>query len=111
MTQDQQQHLIRLKAWQQQLRRWLPQLTQLVGQQQWQAIGVLARELEPHLASLADHPEVREHFVRELALLKQLCQLAWKGMSARSLELERAMAHLRDNREGLRAYQEAQQWA
>lgn len=111
MTQEQQQHLIRLKAWRQQLRRWIPQLTQLVGQQQWQAIGTLARELEPQLATLDQYPEVREYFVRELALLKQLCQLAWQGVSARSLELERAMSHLRDNREGLRAYQEAQQWA
>lgn len=110
MTQDQQQQRIGLKAWQQHLRRWIPQLTQLVGQQQWQAIGALARELEPELATLEQHPEVRQHFVRELALLKQLCQLAWKGMSVRSQELERAMSHLRDNREGLRAYQEAQQW-
>jgi hypothetical protein len=110
MTQDQQQQLIQLKAWQQHLRHWIPQLTQLVGQQQWQAIGVLARELAPKLATLEQHPEVRQHFIRELALLKQLCQLAWKGMAARRLELERAMSHLRDNREGLRAYQEAQQW-
>jgi hypothetical protein len=111
MTQEQQQHLIQLKTWQQQLRHWVPQLTQLVGQQQWQAIGLLAREMEPKLATLNQYPEVRASFVRELGLLKQLCQLAWKGAAARSQELERAMSHLRDNREGLRAYQEAQQWA
>lgn len=100
-----------LRAWQQQLQRWIPRMTLLVGQQQWGEVGRLAREMDPQLAMLARHPEVKQRFIRELTLLKQLCQLAWNGTVERSQALERNMVHLRNNREGLRAYQEMQPWS
>lgn len=100
----------RLQQWHQQLRRWIPLMSQLINRQDWQAMGPLAREVAQQLPELDCHPALRSALVRELHLLKQLHQLAWQQMSARSQELERAMQHMRMNREGLRAYQESQGW-
>ncbi len=111
MQTDQARRQATLNQWQQWLRAWIPQLTRLISQQDWQAIGPLAREIASQLPALAQHPEVKQHFAKELTMLRDLHQLAWQGLDHKSQELGRAMAHLRDNREGLRAYQESQWWS
>ena len=111
MQTDQASQQATLIQWQQWLRAWIPQLARLIGQQDWQAIGPLAREIAGQLPALAQAPEVKLRFAKELAMLRDLHQLAWQGLDQKSQELSRAMVHLRDNREGLRAYQESQWWS
>lgn len=110
MTHQSQTGQHRVQQWHQQLRRWIPLMSQLINRQDWQAMGPLAREMARQLPELDRYPALRTALVRELHLLRQLHQLAWQQMSERSGELERAMLHLRTNREGLRAYEESQAW-
>lgn len=106
MTRDEQQE--RIELWQAQLRGWVLKLNQMLKDQNWRGIGPLATEIARHLPELDRHPEIRAACPRELTYLRQLHRQAHQYLSSRSQELERAMEHLRHNREGIKAYQEAQ---